>query len=296
MADRVLPARTLSEIRDIVSTSWLYPFKGIWYFLTHREFWPLFQRRLIPLTILSIVVLGFLFTFTYLPQVAFLAIFQGHTAFFNAAILLLGEAQIIIALIYEAFLIDETCVDIFDATLISRGYTDLVSPSRILFRDAPNPVKQLGKPTSSAIYSPFSFRQILECIIFLPLTFIPILGVPFYLLLTGARGGPLHHYRYFKLRGLSKKEKKDEIRRRGWSYTWFGTVALCLQLVPVLSMFFLLTTPIGSALWAVNLEEQKKRVREAPPDVQREAHDQDIGQEPEVGDEEAPPPYTDDPI
>lgn len=61
---------------------------------------------------------------------------------------------------------------ILQATLISRGYTHLVSPVRILFHDAPNPVKMLGKPTTSAIYSPFSLRQIIECILFLPLTFI----------------------------------------------------------------------------------------------------------------------------
>ncbi|KAE8444647.1 hypothetical protein EG329_014395 [Mollisiaceae sp. DMI_Dod_QoI] len=295
MADQDLPADTLQKIRDIVSTSWLYPFKGVWYFTTHREFWPLFQRRLIPLTILSIVVLGFLFTFTYLPQVAFLAIFHGPAAFFNAAILVLGEGQVIIALLFEAFLIDETCVDVFDATLISRGYTSLISPVRILHPNTPNPVKTLGKPTSPAIYSPFSLLQIIECIIFLPLTFIPILGVFIYLLLTGARGGPLHHHRYFQLRGLTKQEKKAEIRQRRWSYTWFGTVALCLQLIPVLSMFFLLTTPIGSALWAVNLEEQKRRVRGAPVGVQREACAQNVGQG-ILQDEEAPPPYSDGPI
>ena len=86
--------------------------------------------------------------------------------------------------------------------------------------------------------------------------------------------------------GLSKKEKREEIRRRQWKYTWFGTVALILQLVPVLSMFFLLTTAAGSALWVVKLEEQKRLT---------------VGtaeQEPGQGlvDEEAPPAYTDDPI
>jgi hypothetical protein len=84
----------------------------------------------------------------------------------------------------------------------------------------------LGKPTSSAIYSPFSFRQIAEFIIFLPINFIPIFGVPFFLVLTGARAGPFHHYRYFQLRGLSKKEKKEEIRKRGWKYTWYVTIFL----------------------------------------------------------------------
>ena len=64
-------------------------------------------------------------------------------------------------------------------------------------------------------------------------------------------------------------------------------------------MFFLLTTPIGSALWAVNLEEQKKRVSEADDGVRREAVNEGVGQTVvgEGWDEEAPPPpYTDDPI
>lgn len=36
----------------------------------------------------------------------------------------------------------------------------------------------------------------------------------------------------------------------------FGTSALMLQLVPVLSMFFLLTTTVGSALMVVHMEER----------------------------------------
>ena len=64
-------------------------------------------------------------------------------------------------------------------------------------------------------------RQIAEFVLFLPLNLIPIIGTPFFLVLTGARAGPFHHYRYFKLRGLSKKEKKDEIRKRKWKYTWY---------------------------------------------------------------------------
>ena len=244
-------AMVLQPIRNVVSASALYPFKGIYYFCAHHEFWPLFGRRLIPLVVTSIVVLGLLFTFTYLPQVAFLAIFHGPVAWFNAVFLVLGEGQVVIALLFEALLVDETLVNVFDvcssisiplcprgrlsafaspplllltpsqATLIREGQVDLVSPSRILFHDAPNSVKMLGKPTSSAVYSPFSFRQIAEFVLFLPLNLIPIIGTPFFLVLTGARAGPFHHYRYFKLRGLSKKEKKDEIRKRKWKYTWY---------------------------------------------------------------------------
>lgn len=237
MPPRLLPtAAVLQPIRNVVAASALYPLKGILYFIRHHEFWPLFNRRLIPLTVLSVIVLVLLFTFTYLPQAAFLLIFHGPTAWVNAVFLVLGEGQLVVALLFEAFLVDEACVDVFDvsslsaplivfpltfqATLIREGYIDLVSPVRIINYDGRNAVKMLGKPTASAIYSPFSFRQIAEFIIFLPLNLIPVIGVPFFLLLTGARGGPLHHYRYFKLMGLSKKQKKEEIRKRKWKYTW----------------------------------------------------------------------------
>jgi hypothetical protein len=107
-------AAVLVPVRNVVSSSWLYPFKGIWYFSAHREFWPLWGRRLVPLTITSIVILGLLFTFTYLPQVAFLALFHGPGAWVNAVFLVLGEGQIVIALLFEAMLVDETLVNVFD--------------------------------------------------------------------------------------------------------------------------------------------------------------------------------------
>ena len=97
----------------------------------------------------------------------------------------------------------------------------MVSPSRLLNHDAPNEVKMLGKPTTSAVYSPFSLLQIIEFILFLPLNFIPVVGTPAFLILTGARAGPLHHWRYFKLRGLTKKERNKEIKQRRMKYTWY---------------------------------------------------------------------------
>lgn len=42
----------------------------------------------------------------------------------------------------------------------------------------------------------------------------------------------------------------------------FGTVALVLQLVPMLSMFFLLTTAAGSAIWASELEQKRLLIEE----------------------------------
>lgn len=169
---------------------------------------------------------------------AFLALFgHGPGAFLNAAFLVLGEGAVIIALLFEALLVDETLVDVFDAVtspvplsseaidqlqvLIKQGLEHLVSSTRILDQDAPNCVKKLGRPTTSTVYSPFSFRQILEFILFLPLNFIPYVGTPAFLIVTGARAGPFAHWRYFKLRGLTRKKRNAEIRQRRWEYTWY---------------------------------------------------------------------------
>ena len=208
---------------------------------------------------------------TKLLQVAFLAIFHGKLAWVNGAFLVLGEGAAIVALLFEAFFVDETLVDVFDAVLINEGYTDLVAASRILDPDGQDPVKQLGKPTTSAIYSPFSLRQILEFIIFLPMNLIPVAGIPMFLLVTGYRAGPFHHWRYFKLLDLTKKERQAFIKQRQLKYTWFGTVALLLQLIPVFSMLFLLTTAAGSALWVTKLEAKRRALEESSEDSQARA-------------------------
>jgi hypothetical protein len=51
-----------------------------------------------------------------------------------------------------------------------------------------------------------------------------------------------------------------------------------LQLIPPLSMAFLLTSAAGSALWAVRLEEEAQAAEDQSRDL------------------EPPPPYVDDPI
>ncbi|KAI9816622.1 MAG: hypothetical protein M1827_001755 [Pycnora praestabilis] len=259
--------------------SWLYPFMGVYYFLAHPFLYPLLRARLLPCLLLSIFVLVNLFLWTYLPQVAFLAIFHGPLAWANGAVLVLGEGAAIVALLFEGFFVDETLVDVFDAVLIHKGHKALVSSARTVDTTGDDPVHQLGKPKTSAIYSPFSFRQIIEFILFLPLNLIPVAGIPLFLVLTGYRAGPLQHWRYFKLLGSTKKDRNKTISQRRWSYTWFGTIALMLQLVPVLSMFFLLTTAAGSALWVDRLEKER---------ISAQEHDTE---EPLAREE-----YTDDPV
>lgn len=98
-----------------------YPLQGVWYFARRREFWPLWASRLLPLSIISLIVYLILFPFAYLPQVALLAIWQGRGAWFNALILTLGEGQVLIQALFEGFFVDECRVDVFDVrNLVSR--------------------------------------------------------------------------------------------------------------------------------------------------------------------------------
>jgi hypothetical protein len=174
---------------------------------------------LIPIVLLSAFIYTILFLFAYIPQVAFLAIFQGVGAWISGAFLVLGEGAAVVAALFEAFFVDETLVDIFDAVLVSEGQGELVAASRVLYPQGDDVVQRLGKPTQSAVYSPFSLRQILEFIILLPLNFIPVAGTPMFLILTGYRGGPFHHWRYFQLLDLSKQQRKERIRKRQLQYT-----------------------------------------------------------------------------
>jgi uncharacterized protein involved in cysteine biosynthesis len=226
--------------------------------------------------LLSTFILANLFIWTYLPQVAFLAIFHGPGAWLNATFLVLGEGAAIVAILFEAVFVDETLVDVFDGVLVNEGFEDLVGQARILDREAGNAVKMLGKPTKSAVYSPFSLRQIIEFVVFLPINLIPVAGVPLFLVLTGYRAGPLHHWRYFKLLEFSKKERQQYIKSKQTSYTGFGMVAMALQLVPVLSMFFLLTTAAGSALWVVQLESARRAAQAEQVPLPESYHDDPI--------------------
>lgn len=94
-----------------------YPIRGIWYFSRRREFWPLFLGRLVPLSLISFFVYFVLFSFAFLPQFLFLAIFHGWGAWFNTVVLVLGEGLVIVQGLFEGFFVDECRVDVFDVSL-----------------------------------------------------------------------------------------------------------------------------------------------------------------------------------
>lgn len=109
-----------------------YPIQGIWYFSKQGKFWPLWAGRLLPLSLVSLTVYLILFLFAYLPQVAFLAIWQGRGAWFSAAILTLGEGLVLIQALFEGFFVDEARVDVFDVS--SPSPEEITTGSELSFR------------------------------------------------------------------------------------------------------------------------------------------------------------------
>jgi hypothetical protein len=105
-------------------TAAAYPLRGIFYYLRHTHYYPLFASRLLPLSLLSIIVYMLLFTFAFLPQFAFLAIFHGRGAWLNAVVLVLGEGLVIIQGLFEGFFVDECRVDVFDVSILPLSSPD----------------------------------------------------------------------------------------------------------------------------------------------------------------------------
>jgi hypothetical protein len=111
------PVRGFVNYTSRALRSAAYPIRGIWYFLRHPEFYPLFVSRLLPLSIISFLVYFILFAFAFLPQFLFLLIFHGRAgAVINTTVLVLGEGLVVIQGLFEGFFVDECRVDIFDVS------------------------------------------------------------------------------------------------------------------------------------------------------------------------------------
>jgi hypothetical protein len=80
--------------------------QGVFYFIGHPFLYPLARGRLLPAGLLSVFILMNLFFWTYLPQVAFLALFhRAGSAWVNGTFLVLGEGAAITAILFECFLV-----------------------------------------------------------------------------------------------------------------------------------------------------------------------------------------------
>lgn len=244
------------------SGAYLYPIKGIFYFLSHKSLWKPLLSKLVPTMTLSVGVVAFMFVFAYLPQMAVLALVNGPLAAFTTILLTLSESSTIITLLSRTFLIQDALVDTFDGVMVARHQTGVLAEGRQLksgnFND---PIAKLGKLIKSP-FEKFTPKALIRYVMYLPLNFIPIVGTVIFVLLQGRSRGNTVHSRYFQLKKWSNSQREEWLKENTAPYTAFGTVATLLELIPFASILFSFTNTVGAALWAADIESNDTSMTE----------------------------------
>lgn len=88
---------------------------------------------------------------------------------------------------------------------------------------------------------------------------IPFVGLILSLCLQAPSKGLQAHSRYFTLKGFDKRQiHAIYVANRG-SYLGFGAIAVLLEQIPIIGLLFMFTDTLGSALWAVTIEQREKK-------------------------------------
>ncbi|CAG7915909.1 unnamed protein product [Penicillium olsonii] len=243
----------------VMSGAYLYPFKGIFFFATHKDLWRPFIARAGRTITLGVGVTSAMFFFTYVPQMAIMAFTNGPLAAISAAILVLSESSAITNVLSRSFLVEDALIDTFDGTLVARDQEPLVAQGREIKsrsggRDA---MARLGKIFTRPL-ARMHPRALLRALIILPLNLIPVVGTALYVFVQGKRAGPGFHARYFQLKGWNSTQREEWVNHNRAAYTGLGMAAFLLEMVPFASMVFSFTNTVGAALWAADLEKATK--------------------------------------
>lgn len=201
----------------VKSRAYLYPIKGVLYFLAHRDLWRPLTSKLAAVLSTSIGVTTLMFAFAYLPQMAVMAFTSGPAAAVSAALLTLSESSTIVNILSRTFFIDDALTDTFDGVLVSKECTNLVSEGRQI-RAGGDSMARLGKLIKKP-FAKFSPNSIIRYLLFLPLNFIPIVGTAIFIILQGKRAGPTAHQRYFQLKQWNNRQREAHIEQNRGGYT-----------------------------------------------------------------------------
>ncbi|KAK6508409.1 hypothetical protein TWF506_010502 [Arthrobotrys conoides] len=239
----------------------LYPVRGIIYLYYNPILWRVIRGRIIPCLILSLCVTIVLFMLLYIPLAAIMSFLTGPIALLNAAVTILTLAANLNSALCEGFLLEQSLINMFDAVLLLEHHHELVDEGQEVITNAPDVVASLGEFKVPTSLRP-QWKAIFEFIFFSPVSFIPIVGPFIFLAIQGNRAGPIAHYWYFRLKKMDKRQQKAFIKNYHWSYLNFGTMAIGLQFIPMLSILVAFTNAIGAALWAIRLEYREKKHRQ----------------------------------
>lgn len=157
--------------------------QGIFYFLSHKELWKPLASKLIPYLSLYVGVIGPMFFFTYLPQLAIMVFVNGPLAVFTTVLLVLNESAAVVSIISKSLLLQEALLDTFDGTLVAKKQTEIVKNGREL-NTRGDAVQRLGKVLKNP-FSRFSVKELVRYFMYLPLNFIPVIGTVAFIFIRG---------------------------------------------------------------------------------------------------------------
>ncbi|KAI0773283.1 hypothetical protein BD413DRAFT_472964 [Trametes elegans] len=241
--------------RALASFAWLWPIRGLVFSITHPQIIMSVRHALLKSLVSSVVIFIALAFFTYIPQMAILAIFTGPLAPLVALIVVGAESLLLLSFFARALFLEPALTQVFDRTLQASGQGQLVRDGRA----RTHAQSSAAKSVQGALVKPlqaFSTDGIVRYVLTLPLNAIPALGTVLFLLYNGYNGGPGWHSRYFQLKGLTKAQRASFVENRRAEYTAFGMVTLLFNFVPLVGLLFSFTNTVGAALWAAQLEAQ----------------------------------------
>lgn len=156
--DELVHAKSLTQSAARSST-YRYPIKGIYHFLSHRSLQKPLLAKLAPVLTLGAATILTMFLVTYLPQMAVLAFTEGPLAPFSAVLLVLSESSVVFVGLSRWLVLDEALVDVFDGVLVGRGEVGLVEEGRIV-KNGNDVMGRLGKGVYH-LFSSLCFRVII---------------------------------------------------------------------------------------------------------------------------------------
>ncbi|RPD59082.1 hypothetical protein L226DRAFT_465698 [Lentinus tigrinus ALCF2SS1-7] len=249
------------------SLSWLWPVRGILFSIMHPEIILSVRHALLKSLVASAVIFGVLAFFTFVPQMAILAIFTGPLAPIIALIVVGAESILLISFLGRALFIEPALTHVFDATLAAQGQSQLVRDGKA--RAQSSATRNVG----SALVKPlqaFSKDGMIRYLLTLPLNMIPVVGTVLFLLYNGHTSGPVWHSHYFELKGFSKSQRTAFVENKRAEYTAFGMMTLLFNFIPLVGLLFSFTNTVGAALWAAQLEARANLIdSQVPPDQKK---------------------------
>ncbi|TPX65323.1 hypothetical protein SpCBS45565_g05263 [Spizellomyces sp. 'palustris'] len=225
----------------------IYPIHGILYFVTHPTLW---LRVICALTIALFFAVGstvVFFVFTLKPQAHALdRLMPDWLAWILAVFLVLVEICAA-SLLFVAIALPTVADQLFDdvVSMVTGCPAGEGSCARGCW---------LGCAHAGVWIVYLVVARLLLLLVTAPLHLLPIFGTILFLLLNGYLAAWAQHLHWFDLRGFGFTAGKKFVRSHRQAYTSFGSVAVLLEMVPVIGMLFMFTNIVGSALWAIDME------------------------------------------